>query len=294
MPKTSSASKIKLNSFNDLFGMNDSMAENGEVRNIMLNELFEFQNHPFKVKDDEKMEELTESIKEHGVLVPGIARIRAKGGYEIIAGHSRKAACERAGLSVMPMFVRNLSDDEATIVMVDSNIQRENLLPSEKAFAYRMKYDAIKHQGVKGNSLSAMSEKSGESAKKIQRYIWISRLLPELLTMVDEKKLPMGQAVDISFLKVKEQELVKIAMDKYGTSISAIQSGLLKECSLNGSLDEDKIRLIFDPEVRKPMKRTVTIRAKKLNEYFPEDYSESEIEGIIISLLEKWKQETEG
>ena len=224
MPKKSSASKIRLNSFNDLFGLNDVMSQGVEVRNVMLDELFEFEGHPFKVCDNEKMEELTESVREHGVLVPGIARIRAKGGYEIIAGHSRKRACEKAGLSVMPMYIRNMSDDEATIVMVDSNIQREDILPSEKARAYKMKYDAMKHQGKKGNSLKAMGEESGESRNVVQRYIWLANLSDELLEMVDAKKLGFTQGVDISFLRKTEQEWLLNVVNKLGINISIRQS----------------------------------------------------------------------
>ena len=292
MPKTSSASKIKLKSFNDLFGLNESMTESGDVINVMLDELFEFEGHPFMVRDDEKMEELTESIKQYGVLVPGIARLRAKGGYEIIAGHSRKMACKKAGLSVMPMIIRNMTDDEATIVMVDSNIQREKILPSEKARAYKMKYDAIKHQGVKGNSLKAMSEQAGESAKQIQRFIWIARLNDKLLSFVDDKKLPLRQAVDLSFLKSDEQEWVCNAFVKFGLQITIRQSAAIKELSMNKELDEHKVWEIIAPDT-KPIKRNITLNAKKIDEYFADSYSETEIEEIIISLLDKWKQESE-
>lgn len=197
----------------------------------MIDELFEFKNHPFKVKDDARMEELVESVREHGILVPGIARIRPQGGYEIIAGHSRKHACELAGISTMPMFIRNMTDDEATVVMVDSNIQREDILPSEKARAYKLKYDAIKHQGKKGNSLSAMGEESGESIKVIQRYIWLSRLSDELLDMVDKKLLGFTQGVDISFLKKKEQEWVQSVIEKQKVSISTKQYEAIKKAS---------------------------------------------------------------
>lgn len=171
MSKHSSASKIKMSSFDELFGMNDTINESAEVLNVPINDLYEFKGHPFKIRDDEKMVELADSIKQHGVLVPGIARLRPQGGYEIISGHSRRQACVIAGLDTIPMFIKNLSDDEAIIVMVDSNIQRESILPSEKAKAYKMKYDAIKHQGVKGNSLVEMSMESGESAKTVQRYV---------------------------------------------------------------------------------------------------------------------------
>ena len=189
--KTGSAAKIKMESFDDLFG-GSAAQENGveQIINAPLAELHTFKDHPFRVEDDEKMEETTESIRQHGVLVPGIARPRAGGGYEIIAGHRRKRGSELAGKTEMPVIVRNYTDDEATIIMVDSNIQRENILPSEKARAYKMKYEAMKHQGKKSgrNTLDEVGEAAGENAKKVQRYIWLSRLSDELLEMVDTKK----------------------------------------------------------------------------------------------------------
>lgn len=291
MPKKSSASKIRLNSFNDLFGLNDAMSQGVEVRNVMLDELFEFEGHPFKVCDNEKMEELTESVREHGVLVPGIARIRAKGGYEIIAGHSRKRACEKAGLSVMPMYIRNMSDDEATIVMVDSNIQREDILPSEKARAYKMKYDAMKHQGKKGNSLKAMGEESGESRNVVQRYIWLANLSDELLEMVDAKKLGFTQGVDISFLRKNEQEWLLNVVNKLGINISIRQSAKIKTASKEGKLTEARIWELLSPVKDERKQRKILLKADKLDSYFPDNYSENDIEKVIIELLDKWKAE---
>lgn len=291
MPKKSSASKIRLNSFNDLFGLNDAMSQGVEVRNVMLDELFEFEGHPFKVCDNEKMEELTESVREHGVLVPGIARIRAKGGYEIIAGHSRKRACEKAGLSVMPMYIRNMSDDEATIVMVDSNIQREDILPSEKARAYKMKYDAMKHQGKKGNSLKAMGEESGESRNVVQRYIWLANLSDELLEMVDAKKLGFTQGVDISFLRKTEQEWLLNVVNKLGINISIRQSAKIKTASKEGKLTEARIWELLSPVKDERKQRKILLKADKLDSYFPDNYSENDIEKVIIELLDKWKAE---
>ena len=202
MNKTGSAAKVKLNSFDDLFGDGQPQAGIEQVQEIALSELHEFKGHPFKVLDDEKMQETVESVREHGVLMPGIARPRAEGGYEIIAGHRRRHACELVGLDTMPMFIRNYTDDEATIIMVDSNIQREDILPSEKAKAYRMKYEAMKHQGSRagGLTLDELGGAAGESAKTVQRYIWISRLSEPLLDMVDSGKIGIMQAVDISFL----------------------------------------------------------------------------------------------
>lgn len=182
MSKLGSAAKVKLNSYDDLFGTAGVQADTGQVQEIPLSELHDFKGHPFKVLDDEKMQETVESIKNYGVLMPGIVRTRAEGGYEIIAGHRRKHGCELAGLSTMPVFVKEYSDDEATVIMVDTNIQREDILPSEKARAYAMKYEAIKHQGRKGggNSLDEVGEAAGESGKTVQRYIWLARLSDEL------------------------------------------------------------------------------------------------------------------
>lgn len=182
MSKAGSASKVKINSFDDLFGASQAPAGTEQVREIPLSELHEFKGHPFKVLDDEKMQETVESIRNYGVLMPGIARPRAGGGYEIIAGHRRKHGCELAGLSTMPMFVRDYSDDEATVIMVDTNIQREDILPSEKARAYAMKYEAMKHQGKKGSgsSLDEVGEAAGESGKTVQRYIWLAEAFAEL------------------------------------------------------------------------------------------------------------------
>ncbi len=289
MSKQSSASKIKLNGFNDLFGMTDSDNLKTNVRDVMLDELYPFEGHPFKVKDDVRMEELVASIKEHGVLVPGIARIRSKGGYEIIAGHSRKKACELAGLTTMPMYIRNLTDDLATIVMVDSNIQREDVLPSEKARAYKMKYDAIKHQGKKGNSLAAMGEESGESGKMIQRYIWLSRLSDELLDMVDNKRIGFVQGVDISFLKKKEQEWFLSVLEKTDVKMSTKQSGALKKFSQSGELTEAKVWEILSVNSEGGSSRKVTLKSDVINKYFADFCTEKEIEEIIISLLDQWK-----
>lgn len=190
--KTGSAAKIKIDSFDDLFGAGNLQGDSTEqIISVPIQDLYDFKDHPFHVSDDEKMEETTESIRQYGVLVPGIARPRAGGGYEIIAGHRRKRGCELVGKTEMPVIVRNYTDDEAIIIMVDSNIQREDILPSEKAKAYKMKYEAMKHQGKKSgkNTLEEVGEAAGENGKKVQRYIWLSRLSDELLEMVDHKKL---------------------------------------------------------------------------------------------------------
>ena len=290
MNKRGSADKIKLSSFDDLFGTQEASTGTEQVQEIPLCELHEFRGHPFKVLDDEKRQETVESIKNYGVLMPGIARPRAEGGYEIIAGHRRRHGCELAGLSTMPMFVRDYTDDEATIIMVDTNIQREDILPSEKARAYSMKYEAMKHQGKKGagNSLDEVGEAAGESGKTVQRYIWLSRLSDELLEMVDKKKIGLVQGVDISFLTEQAQEWVQAIMEETGTNISTVQSAKLKEYGKKGELTMPMVRLILTEE--KPRERKVTLKAEKISRYFPEEYSESEIEKVIIELLEAWQK----
>lgn len=290
--KTGSASKIKMESFDDLFGGN-SVQETGaeQIINAPLADLYEFKDHPFKVLDDEKMEETTESIRLYGVLVPGIARPRAGGGYELIAGHRRKHGSERAGKTEMPIIVRNYSDDEATIIMVDSNIQREDILPSEKAKAYKMKYEAMKHQGKKSgkNTLDEVGEAAGENAKKVQRYIWLARLSEELLEMVDTKRLGFSQGVDISFLSEEAQQWVEVIIEEQGCNVSTAQSGKLKEYGKSGELTLAMVRLILTEE--KPKERKFTMKSDKIGEYFSDSYSNEEIENIIISLLDKWKKE---
>lgn len=290
MNKRGSADKIKLSSFDDLFGTQEAGTGTEQVQEIPLCELHEFRGHPFKVLDDEKMQETVESIKNYGVLMPGIARPRAEGGYEIIAGHRRRHGCELAGLSTMPMFVRDYTDDEATIIMVDTNIQREDILPSEKARAYSMKYEAMKHQGKKGagNSLNEVGEAAGESGKTVQRYIWLARLSDELLEMVDKKKIGLVQGVDISFLTEQAQEWVQVILEEIGTNISTTQSVKLKEYGKKGELTMPMVRLILTEE--KPKERKVTLKAEKISRYFPEEYSESEIENVIIELLEEWQK----
>ena len=289
--KTGSASKIKMESFDDLFGGNNAQKIGAEqIINAPLADLHEFKDHPFKVLDDEKMEETTESIRLYGVLVPGIARPRAGGGYELIAGHRRKHGSERAGKTEMPIIVRNYSDDEATIIMVDSNIQREDILPSEKAKAYKMKYEVMKHQGKKSgkNTLDEVGEAAGENAKKVQRYIWLSRLSDELLEMVDTKKLGFSQGVDISFLSEEAQQWGEVIIEERGCNVSTVQSGKLKEYGKSGELTLAMVRLILTEE--KP-KEKVTLKADKIGKYFSDSYSNEEIENVIISLLDKWREE---
>ena len=287
--KAGSASKVKIEKFEDLFGGSAGQESSVEqIINAPLADLHTFKDHPFRVVDDEKMEETTESIRQYGVLVPGIARPRAGGGYEIIAGHRRKRGSELAGKMEMPVIVRNYTDDEATIIMVDSNIQREDILPSEKARAYKMKYEAMKHQGKKSgkNTLDEVGEAAGENAKKVQRYIWLSRLSDKLLEMVDTKKLGFSQGVDISFLTEEAQQWVQAVIGEQGYNVSMVQSGKLKEYGKSGELTFAMVRLILTEE--KPKERRVTLKADKISEYFAEDCTNEEIEGIIIQLLDEW------
>ena len=289
MSKTGSAAKVKLNSFDDLFGTEKLQTGTEQVQEIALSELHEFKGHPFKVLDDEKMQETVESVREHGVLMPGIARPMKDGGYEIIDGHRRRHACELVGLTTMPMFIRDYTDDEATIIMVDSNIQREDILPSEKAKAYRMKYDAIKHQGSKegGLTLGELGEAAGESAKTVQRYIWISRLSDSLLDMVDAKKIGIMQAVDLSFLSEDAQQWVLVAIQETNVVITTQQSAMLKESDKKGELTFPMVRMMLKKE--KTVERKVVIKTERINNYFPATYSREQIENIIYQLLENWK-----
>ena len=296
MSKESSASKIKLNSIDSLFGYvntsNEIDATKEEVIEVNLSDLHTFKNHPFRVVDDEKMQETVESIKERGVLVPGIVRRRINGGYEIISGHRRKRACELAGLTTMPVFVRDLTDDEAVIVMVDSNIQREEILPSEKAKAYKMKYEAMKHQGVskgEGSSLEQMSEELGESKTTIQRYITIADMNDNLLKMIDDKKIGLTQGVTISSLSDNEQQKLSDIIEETSVVPSLAQSSEIKDMSKKGTFEENLVKALL---TNKPVakKKNITIKADKIKDYFPEDYSEEQIISLIISLLDEWKK----
>ena len=235
MSKTSVAKGIKLNSFNDLFGAN---ASDDEIIDIPLGELYAFCKHPFKVIEDEAMTRLVESIKKKGVLSPIIVRKRKDGGYEIVSGHRRAHAAMKAELKVIPAIVRDLSDDEAIIIMVDANIQREEILPSEKAKAYKMKYDAMKNQGLPGNSLQQISEVSGDNYKAVQRYIWLARLNDDLLELVDKKRLGLVQGVSISSLSQEEQKLLYPLIKVMHCKLSSSQAETIKKMSQERKLTE--------------------------------------------------------
>ena len=240
--------------------------------------------------DDVKMQETVESVKKYGILVPGIVRPYPEGGYEIVAGHRRWRACELAGLEEMPVIIRELDDDESTVIMVDSNIQREDLLPSEKARAYRMKYEALKHQGSRagGRTIEEMGETAGESGKTGQRYIWLSRLSDVLLDMVDRKKIGFVQGLDLSFLTAREQGWVQGLLERRGLSISTRQSANLKQYSQKGELTANEVEAILTEKKKK--ERKITIKKDAVNKYFSEDYSSEDIEKIILELLENWKE----
>lgn len=280
------AGKIKINSFADIIG-----GEDPSVTEVPLEELHGFKGHPFRVLEDGKMEETVESIRENGVLMPGIVRPRMEGGYEIIAGHRRKRACELAGLATMPVLIKNYTDEEAVVAMVDTNIQREDILPSEKAHAYRMKFDAMKHQGSRerGRTLDMLGEAAGESGKTVQRYICLSRLSDALLTLVDERKMPITTGVDLSFLNEKEQGWVEERMDEARIIVSPSQATQLKEYSKRRELTKAAVGLIIAQD--KPKQRKFVIKGERLADYFPEDVTEEEIEKTIIRLLDDWKKE---
>ena len=293
------SNRIKLSSYDDMFSAeNDGNATSeakiveGQIVEIPLSELHTFENHPFRVVDDENMEEMVESVKEYGVLVPAIARPRAEGGYELISGHRRKHASELAGKDTMPVIVRDCDNDEAAVIMVDANIQREDILVSERAKAYQMKYEAMKHQGkAQGNSLQEMSEKAGESMKTIQRLICIASLDEKLLVMVDEKKLGLRQGVDLSFIPQEQQRIVYEVISEMGVSLSQEQSARIKESSRKGYLNADFLKDYLSE--KKPKPRKVVFNQKKLDNYFTPDMSNEDIEELIVKLLDEWKEKGE-
>ena len=289
--KSKSAEKVKLNSFDDLFGID----ETGEtVTSVPLSELHTFKGHPFRVLDDEKMQETVESVKQYGVLMPGIVRPHPEGGYEVIAGHRRWRACELAGLTEMPVIIREMDDDTAVVLMVDTNIQREDILPSEKARAYRMKYEAMKHQGSKGEKYTAdaIGEAAGDSGRTVQRYIRLSELAEELMDYVDENKIPMVAGEKLSYLKAEEQAWVVDAIGNSGIFPSKTQAEQLKESSETGELTEGNAYAVL---IRKDKENVnVTISAKRIRNYFPTEYSKEQIEDVIYTLLEEWKQKEGG
>ena len=276
-------------------------AQEDRITLLPLSELHDFPNHPFKVRDDETMQETAESIRQYGVLVPAIVRPREDGGYEIIAGHRRRHGSELAGLSAMPCIVRQMDDDTATILMVDSNIQRENILPSERAQAYKMKLEAIKRQGTRhdltsdqlGQKLSGktsrevIAENSNDSPTQIQRYIRLTELSLELQQMVDEKKIGMTPAVEISYLKPEEQQMLLTAIDSEQATPSLSQAQRMKKLSREGKLNDDSMLDIM-MEQKKPEGYNVVLSADKLRKYFPRSYTPQKMEETILKLLDAW------
>ena len=299
----SSAKKIELASVDDLFsteeGRQDAKLE--KIQEIPLSELHPFRNHPFKVKDDEAMMETADSIKQYGVLVPAIARPDPEGGYELVAGHRRRRASELAEKETMPVIIRDLDDDAATIIMVDSNLQRESLLPSERAFAYKMKLEAVKHQGARTDltsrqlgeksqtSIQKVADQAGESQRQVQRYIRLTELIPELMDMVDEKKVALNPAYELSFLKKEEQVDLLDAMDSEQATPSLSQAQRLKKYSQEGHLTLDMMRVIMGEEKKSDLDR-VTFTSDTLRKYFPKSYTPQRMQETIIKLLEAWQK----
>ena len=297
----SSASKIRLTGFNDLFQPNGEAEASGErVQEIPLSKLFPFKDHPFQVRDDEAMQKVTDSIAQYGVLVPGVVRPRQEGGYEIVAGHRRKRGSELAGKSTMPVIVRSLDDDEATIIMVDSNLQREKILPSEKAFAYKMKLEALKHQGKRLESSSAravqkmttrdqIARDAGEkSGMAVARYISLTKLISPLLAFVDEGKLSVSTAADClsDLAEASQSDLVSV-MDKLKVVPTLGQLTKLKQHSKEGTLTISVMEAILSTE--RPTTVQVILKQTRLRQYFPQSYTAQQMEEVIVSLLETWK-----
>ncbi len=297
----SSAKKISLTSVDDLFSTEESRVDEQreKIADIPLSELYPFKDHPFKVIDNEAMFDTAESIKQYGVLVPAIARPREDGGYELVSGHRRKRACELAGLETMPVIIRNLDDDAATIIMVDSNLQRENILPSERAFAFKLKLEAIKRQGSRTDLTSSqvgtklnradeiVAEQAGSSRNQVQRYIRLTELIPELLSMVDEKKIAFNPAVELSYLKSEEQLLLIDAMDTEQATPSLSQAQRLKKFSAEGNCTLEAMCAIMSEE-KKGEPDKVTLTGDKIKKYFPKNYTPHQMEATIIKLLEGW------
>ena len=295
----SSAKKVELASVDDLFSTEESRADaqREKVLEIPLSELHPFKDHPFKVKDDEAMMETADSIRQYGVLVPAIARPDPNGGYELVAGHRRHRASELAGKDTMPVIVRDLDDDQATIIMVDSNLQRESLLPSERAFAYKMKLEAMKHQGERsdltssqvGTKLRADEVLAGSSRNQVQRFIRLTELIPELLDMVDEKKIAFNPAYELSFLKKEEQVDLLDAMDSEQATPSLSQAQRLKKYSQEDHLTLDMMRVIMGEEKKSDLDK-ITFTSDTLRKYFPRSYTPQRMQETIIKLLEQWQR----
>lgn len=300
MPKRGN---ISLSSYDDIFRTDESRAEEAleKVQPIAIDKLVPFKNHPFKVVDDEAMLRTTESIAQYGVLTPLIARPLEDGTFEIISGHRRAHAALAAGLTEVPVLVRQMDDDAATVLMVDSNLQRENILPSERAFAYKMKLEAMKHQGERTDltsrqvgekyqtSVKIMSSDIGESERQIQRFIRLTNLIPPILDLVDQKQISFNPAVELSYLKPEEQETFLEAMDEAQAAPSLSQAQRLKKLSQDGNFSLDTAREIMN-EVKKGDLERVTFRNEQLRKYFPRSYTTQQMQDTIIRLLDQWQK----
>jgi len=292
----SSAKNVKLASVDDLFSTEESRQEAGreKIMEIALSELHPFPDHPFSVREDDAMKETVESIKEYGVLTPAIARPREDGGYEIIAGHRRKRACELAGLDTMPVIIRDMDTDTATILMVDSNLQRENILPSERAKAYKMKLEAQKRQGKRTDlTCGQVGHKSREtisdteSGRTVQRYIRLNELTPPLQQMVDDKKIAVTPAVELSYLKPEEQAIVVETIESEQATPSLSQAQRMKKLSQSGKLNDDAVLSIMS-EDKKPEVDKIVLTSDTLRKYFPKSFTPRQMEETIIKLLASW------
>ena len=297
MPKN--GANISLSSYDDIFSTEESR-QTEQIQQIPISELHPFKNHPFKVLDDEAMQRTVESVAQFGVLAPLIARPREEGGYEIISGHRRQHAAELAGLTTLPVIVRNMSDEEAVIKMVDSNLQREHILPSERAFAYKMKLEAIKNQGARSDLTScqvgtkfradaALASGTEESARNVQRFIRLTNLIPELLDLVDQKKISFNPAVELSYLTAAEQRDFLEAMQDTQNAPSLSQAQRIKKLSQEGQCSYDAIFDIMGEEKKAEMDR-VTIKNEVLRKYFPRSYTPKQMQDTIIKLLEQWQK----
>ena len=296
----SSGRKPSLTSYDDIFSTEASRQQE-QIQRLALSELHPFKDHPFRVLDDDRMMETVESVKEYGVLVPIIARPMPDGGYEIVSGHRRKRACELAGLNEIPAIVRDLDDDEAVIIMVDSNLQRENILPSERAKAYQMKLEAIKHQGERRDLTSAqvgqklrvaverVAENAGESKSQVQRFIRLNNLEPPLIDKVDAGKLAFTPAVELSYLKPEEQQWLDTALENTQQTPSLSQAQRMKRESKQGTLSEQGImEIMTENKQTVPAKGSVVLPQEKLTKYFPRSYTTEQMEKVIFKLLDYW------
>ncbi|MEA5049958.1 MAG: ParB/RepB/Spo0J family partition protein [Oscillospiraceae bacterium] len=294
-----SGRKIELKGYDDIFTPDAATVTGEQVRQIPTDQLFPFKDHPFKVTDDQAMQDTVESIKEYGVLVPAIARPRPDGGYELISGHRRQHACELAGITAMPVIVRNLDDDAATILMVDSNLQRENILPSERAFAFKMKLEAMKHQGERSDLTSpqvaaklrtddAIAKSAGISGDTVRRFIRLTELIPELLSMVDDRQMAFNPAVELSYLTKDQQQMLFQEIENCQATPSLSQAQRLKKFSQEGKLDEGVIMAVMSEEKKDIDK--VTLPGETINKYFPKSFTPKQKQDTIIKLLEQWQR----